>query len=243
MKKTVLVTGGAQGIGRAVVELMAVNGYEVVLNYYRSEKEANEIKKTLEQKGCRIEIFKANVAKRNEVKNLVAFALEKFGKIDVLVNNAGISQIKPFMEVTDQDWEEMIQTNLTSVFYVSQEVLIPMLHVKQGSIINISSVWGLIGASCETTYSAAKAGVDGLTKALAQEFGLSNIRINSIAPGATDTKMNQELTKEEKENLEKEIPLGRMAKPEEIASVVKWLAEDQYITGQVISPNGGWIIT
>lgn len=243
MKKTVLVTGGAQGIGRAVVELMAVNGYEVVLNYYRSEKEANEIKKTLEQKGCRIEIFKANVAKRNEVKNLVAFALEKFGKIDVLVNNAGISQIKPFMEVTDQDWEEMIQTNLTSVFYVSQEVLIPMLHVKQGSIINISSVWGLIGASCEATYSAAKAGVDGLTKALAQEFGLSNIRINSIAPGATDTKMNQELTKEEKENLEKEIPLGRMAKPEEIASVVKWLAEDQYITGQVISPNGGWIIT
>ena len=243
MKKTVVVTGGSHGIGRAVVEIFALNGYQVILNYNQSEKEAKSIEEKLRGKGCDVARFQADVSKRDEVERLAEFSVQKYGKIDVLVNNAGISQIRPFMETTEQDWQQMLQTNLTSVFYVCQEVLKHMLHEKQGSIINISSVWGLVGASCEVAYSAAKAGVDGLTKGLAQEFGLSNIRVNSIAPGATDTRMNQELTEEERKSLEEEIPLGRMAKPEEIASVVKWLAEDQYITGQVISPNGGWIIT
>ena len=238
--KTVIVTGGSRGIGAAIVSGLAKSGYQVVLNYYKSEEAAKKIQKELKEKDIEIEIFKADVSKREEVKKLVAFTLKKYKNIDVLINNAGIDQIKLFTDITDEDWNTMMGVNLNSVFYCTQEVLENMIHNKKGCIINISSIWGIQGASCEVHYSSSKAAVDGLTKALAKELGPSNIRVNSIAPGLVDTDMNKNVTKEELEELKKEIPLGRMAKPEEIVNSVKWLIEDEYVSGQIISVNGGW---
>lgn len=240
--KTVIVTGGSRGIGAAIVKELAKNNYNVVLNYNNSEEAAKQIQKELQEENIKIEIFKADVSKREEVKKLVKFTLDKFINIDVLINNAGIDQIKPFMDITNEDWNKMLQVNLNSVFYCSQEVLENMIHNKKGCIINISSIWGITGASCEVHYSVSKAAIDGMTKALAKEMGPSNIRINSIAPGLVDTDMNKDITIKELEELKKEIPLGRIANPEEIAKSVKWLIEDEYVTGQVISPNGGWLV-
>lgn len=242
MKKVVVVTGGSRGIGASIVKILANSDYNVVLNYNKSEKEAIKIKEELAVEGKSVEIFKADVRNREEVKALIDYTISKFGKIDVLVNNAGICQTKLFTDITDSDWNNMLQTNLTSAFYASQEVLKYMIPAKSGCIINISSINGVTGASCEVHYSVAKAGLDGMTKALAKELGLSNIRVNSIAPGAIDTEMNAFLTDEEKIDLNNEIPLGRMGRPDEIASSVKWLIENEYITGQVISVNGGWHI-
>ena len=240
--KTVIVTGGSRGIGAAIVKELAKAKYNVVLNYNNSEEAAKHIQKELREQDINIEIFKADVSKRAEVKELVKFTLEKFKNIDVLINNAGIDQIKPFMDITDEDWETMMQVNLNSVFYCTQEVLENMIHNKKGCIINISSIWGIKGASCEVHYSVSKAGIDGMTKALAKELGLSNIRVNSIAPGIIDTDMNRDLTKDDMEEITKQIPLGRIAKPEEITKSIKWLIEDNYVTGQIISIDGGWNI-
>lgn len=240
--KTVIVTGGSRGIGAATVKELARSGYQVVLNYNQSEMQAKTIQEELAKENIDIEICKADVSKREEVKKLVKFTLEKYRKIDVLVNNAGIDQIKPFMDITDEDWNTMMQVNLNSVFYCTQEVLENMIHYKEGCIINVSSIWGITGASCEVHYSASKAAIDGMTKALAKELGPSNIRVNSIAPGAIMTDMNKGCTEEEITEINKEIPLGRFGRSEEIARSIKWLIEDEYMTGQVISPNGGWVI-
>lgn len=240
--KTVIVTGGSKGIGAAIVEGLAKENYNVILNYNNSEKAAKQIKNKLKEQGINIEIFKADVSKRDEVRQLVDFAIKKYSNIDVLINNAGIDQIKLFMDTTDKDWNNIIQTNLTSVFYCSQEALKNMIHNKKGCIINISSIWGITGASCEVAYSVSKAGIDGMTKALAKEMGPSNIRINSIAPGIVDTDMNKTIDKKELNKIKEEIPLGRISKPEEIINSVKWLIEDEYVTGQIISVNGGWNI-
>lgn len=240
--KTVIVTGGSRGIGAAIVEELASNNYNIVLNYNNSEQSAKQIQNELKENGINIEIFKADVSKRDEVKELIDFAIKKYNNIDVLINNAGIDQIKLFMDTTDEDWKNIIQTNLTSVFYCSQEVLKNMIHNKNGCIINISSIWGITGASCEVAYSASKAAIDGMTKALAKEMGPSNIRINSIAPGFVETDMNKNIPEEEIEEIKNEIPLGRISKPEEITKSIKWLIEDEYVTGQIISVNGGWNI-
>ena len=240
--KTIIVTGGSRGIGASIVKELANKDYNIVLNYNNSEKQAKQIQKELLEKNIKIEIFKADVSKRENVKDLVKFALEKFKTIDVLINNAGIDQVKMFMDITDEDWNKMIQTNLNSVFYCTQEVLPTMIHNKNGNIINISSIWGITGASCEVHYSVAKAGIDGMTKALAKELGPSNIRVNSIAPGAILTDMNSGYTNEEIKDMESQIPLGRLENSIEIAKCVNWLIEDNYTTGQIISPNGGWVI-
>lgn len=240
--KTIIVTGGSRGIGASIVKELANKNYNIVLNYNNSEEQAKQIQKELLEKNIKIEIFKADVSKRENVKELVKFALEKFKTIDVLINNAGIDQVKMFMDITDEDWNKMIQTNLNSVFYCTQEVLPTMIHNKEGNIINISSIWGITGASCEVHYSVAKAGIDGMTKALAKELGSSNIRVNSIAPGAILTDMNKEYTNEEIEDMKSQIPLGKLGNPIEIAKCVNWLIEDNYTTGQIISPNGGWVI-
>ena len=240
--KTIIVTGGSRGIGASIVKELANKDYNIVLNYNNSEEQAKQIQKELLEKNIKIEIFKADVSKRENVKDLVKFALEKFKTIDVLINNAGIDQVKMFMDITDEDWNKMIQTNLNSVFYCTQEVLPTMIHNKEGNIINISSIWGITGASCEVHYSVAKAGIDGMTKALAKELGLSNIRVNSIAPGAILTDMNKGYTNEEIEDMKSQIPLGKLGNPIEIAKCVNWLIEDNYTTGQIISPNGGWVI-
>lgn len=240
--KTVIVTGGSRGIGATIVKELAKNNYNVVLNYNNSTEAAKKIKKELEEQNIKIEIFKADVSKREEVKQLVEFTLEKFKNIDVLINNAGISQSKIFVDLTDEDWNKMMQTNLNSVFYCTQEVLENMIHNKKGCIINISSIWGLTGASCEVHYSVSKAGIDGMTKALAKELGPSNIRVNSIAPGIIITDMCGDYTEEELKDIKEQIPLQRLGETIDIARCVKWLIEDEYTTGQVISPNGGWVI-
>lgn len=240
--KTVLITGGSRGIGKCIAENLAKDGYNVVLNYNKSEKQAKQIQKELQDQGKNIEIYKADISKREEVKKMIKFTLNKFKNIDILINNAGIAKIQMFNDITDEDWNEMINTNLNSVFYCTQEVLENMIHNKNGCIINISSIWGMVGASCEVAYSVSKAGIDGMTKALAKELGLSNIRVNSIAPGVIDTEMNSNLDSRIKEEIKNETPLNKIGKPIDIYRCVKWLIEDEFTTGQVISPNGGYVI-
>lgn len=235
----VLITGASRGIGRDIAIVLAKNGHKVIANYNKSEQQAIE----LQNENKNIEIYKADVSRREEVHKMVEVILKKYGRIDVLINNAGISENKLFTDVSDQDWTRMINTNLYSVFCVTQEVLPNMIHNKKGCIINMSSAWGVVGGSLEVIYSVSKAGLDGLTKALAKELGPSNIRVNSIAPGMINTKMNDKFNKEEIEELKEEIPLEKIGEPSDIAKCVKWLIEDTYTTGQVISINGGWIIT
>lgn len=240
--KTIIVTGGSRGIGKCMVENFAKDGYNVILNYNKSEKQAKQIKQNLAEEGIEIEIFKADISKRDDVKKLIEFTLNKYEKIDVLINNAGIARLHLFTDVAEEEWDEIMNTNLKSAFFTTQEVLPNMIHNKKGCIINISSIWGLVGASCEAVYSASKAGLDGLTKALAKELGPSGIRVNGIAPGIIDTEMNSNLDEKIKEELKTEIPLGRIGKPLDIYRCAKWLVEDEYTTGQIISPNGGWVI-
>ena len=240
--KTVLVTGGSRGIGKCIAENLAKEGYNVVLNYNKSVKEAKKIKEELENQGIKIEIFKADVSKREEVKKLLQFPIDKFNNIDVLINNAGIAKLQMFNDITDEDWNEMLNTNLNSAFFTIQEVLPNMIHNKNGCIINISSIWGIAGASCEVAYSVSKAGINGMTKALAKELGLSNIRVNAIAPGVIDTDMNSNIDNAIKKQIKEETPLNKIGKPIDIYRCVKWLIEDEFTTGQIISPNGGYLI-
>lgn len=169
MEKVAIITGASKGIGRAITKLLAKNNIKVIANYNKSEKEIIALKEELAKENIKIDIFKANVTNLKEIKEMVKFAIDKYGKIDILVNNAGISQIKLFTDITDEDWNNMINTNLSSAFFMTREVLPNMIHNKNGVIINISSVWGEVGASCEVHYSTAKAGMIGMTKALAKE--------------------------------------------------------------------------
>lgn len=238
MEKIVLITGASRGIGREIAKNIAQKGYKVIANYNKSEECAKE----LEKENINIEAYKADVSKRVEVQKMIKYIISKYGKIDILINNAGISETKLFTEVTDEEWNKIINNNLYSAFCTTQEVLPNMINRKQGCIINISSVWGMVGASCETIYSIAKAGMDGMTKSLAKELGPSNIRINSIAPGIIETEMNKNLSIEEISDITEQIPLERIGKTTDIARCVEWLIEDEYTTGQVISVNGGWVI-
>ena len=242
MSKVIIITGASRGIGRETAKLLARNGHTVIANYNKSEEKAKELQDELKKENINIDIYKADVSKREECKSLVEYAIEKYKHIDVLVNNAGISIWGQFTDLTDAEIEEIIRTNLYSAIAMSQEVSKHMIHEKQGCIINMSSIWGMVGASCEVAYSVTKAGIDGLTKALAKELGPSNIRVNSIAPGAIETEMNSRLTKEEKAVLEMETLLGKLGKPIDIAKAINWLIEDEFTTGQIISPNGGWVI-
>ena len=242
MEKIAIVTGASKGIGKEIAKQLAIKGIKVIANYNKSENDVKQLQQELQEQGINIDIFKADVSKREEGKALVKFAIEKYGKIDILINNAGISECKLFTEETDKDWERVINTNLYSAFMMSQEVIPNMIHNKKGCIINISSIWGQIGSSLEVIYSVSKAGMDGLTKALAKEVGPSNIRVNSIAPGIIDTQMNSNLSNEDKEKIKNEIPLEKIGLPEDIAKCVNWLVDDSYTTGQVIQINGGWNI-
>ena len=242
MNKVVIVTGASRGIGRNIATTLAKKGYIVIANYNKSENKAIELQQNLEKENIKINIFKADVSNRDEVKKLVQFVINKYKKIDCVINNAGIDQVKMFLDITDADWNNMISNNLNSVFYMCQEVLPYMIHEKNGVIINISSIWGVTGASCESHYAVSKAGIDALTKSLAKEMGPSNIRINSIAPGFIDTEMNNNLNEEEKQEIKEEIPLQKIGKVEDVSRTVEWIIEDEYITGQVISVNGGWLI-
>lgn len=240
VNKVVVVTGSSRGIGAEIVRELTKAGYKVILNYNKSEQCAKDVEDDLKKQGYTVDIFKADVSKKDEATNLINFALDKYGKIDVLINNAGISQSKLFTEITDEDWNNMINSNLNSAFYCTREAAKNMIHNKEGLIINISSIWGITGASMEVHYSTAKAGLIGFTKALAKELGPSNIRVNAIAPGIIDTDMNKEYSDEDIEEIKSEIPLNKIGSSINIAKCVKWLIEDDYTTGEVISINGGW---
>ena len=242
MKRIAIVTGASRGIGREIAKMLAKEDIQVIANYNNSEKKAIELQEELKKENINIDIFKADISKREDARKLVEYTLEKYKKIDILVNNAGISEYKMFTEETDSDWNRVINNNLYSAFVMCQEVIPNMIHNKKGCIINMSSIWGQIGASCESHYSVSKAGIDAMTKSLAKELGPSNIRVNSIAPGIIDTEMNKHLSLEELEYIKEEIPLQRIGKVNDIEKCVEWLIEDDYITGQIISINGGWSI-
>ena len=234
--KTVLVTGAAKGIGKEIAVKFAKNGYNVFVSYNTSIDKALE----LAEKYDNITVIKADVTKKDELLNLI----NQVGEIDILVNNAGISDIKLFTDVTDEDFEKMMNVNFKSAFCLSQMVLPYMINKKNGRIINISSIWGICGASCEVLYSASKAALIGMTKALAKELAPSGITVNAVAPGVIKTDMMKCFSEEEIKDIEYDIPLGRMGTPEEIAETVFFLASENasYITGQVISPNGGYVV-
>ena len=232
--RNVLITGASRGIGAATARAFAALGDRVIINYNKSREEAESIAK--ETGGIAI---RADVSKPDEVKRM----FEEAGEIDVLVNNAGIAGFYMTDTMTDEEWRKIIDINLSGVFYCTREVLPQMIRRKRGAIINVSSMWGITGAACEVAYSAAKAGVIGMTKALSKEVGPSGILVNCVAPGAIDTDMNAGLDKETLDAICAETPLGRLGKAEEIAQTIIYLArEDSFITGQVISPNGGLVI-
>lgn len=236
--RVAIVTGGSRGIGASIVKKLSQNNFSVILNYKNSVESAKQIA----FENSNIDIFKADVSNYDEVCNLVNFAINKYGKIDLLVNNAGIDLIKTINDTTVQDFDNIIKNNLYSAFYTSKEVSKCMIQAKSGNIINISSIWGLVGASCEMAYSVSKAGLDAMTKSLAKELGPSNIKVNSIAPGIIDTDMNKFLSNEEKNQIINEIPLEKIGSPNDIADCVLFLANSDYITGQIIQINGGWNI-
>ena len=242
MSKVVIITGASRGIGREIAKQLSINDFYVIANYNNSYDDAVQLKNELNELNKNIDIFKADVSKRSEVKKLIDFTLSKYGKIDVLINNAGISKTQLFQDVSDDDWNNLINTNLYSAFCVTQECLPSMINQKSGCIINISSIWGMVGSSCESIYSITKAGIDAMTKSLAKELGPSNIRVNSIAPGFINTEMNKHYSNEDIDLIKSETPLGKIGEPYNISQCVKWLIEDSFTTGQIISINGGWII-
>ena len=243
MRKNIIITGASRGIGAETARLFGQNGYNVLINYNKSEVNAIKLHEEIIQKGGVAKIFKADVSRRVEVNSMVDFCISEFGSVDILVNNAGIAKYGLFTDITEKEWDEIININLKGVFNCSQSVVDYMISRKEGKIINISSIWGMVGSSCEVAYSAAKAGVIGLTKALAKELGPSNIQVNCVAPGAIDTDMNANSSKEEMKTFIDATPLMRIGKPIEIAEVVLFLAEKaDFITGQIISPNGGYVI-
>ena len=238
--KTVIVTGGSRGIGRAIVEKFANENYNVILNYNKSEFAALDMAK----KYPNVEVFKADVSSPKDVEAMINFAESKFGGVDILINNAGISSTGLLQDLSLEEWNRLFEVNVTGTFLVTREVLPRMISKKSGKIINISSVWGMVGASTEVAYSASKAAIIGFTKALAKEVGPSNITVNAIAPGIVMTDMVSNLSVEEFEQIRAEIPLGKIGSTEDIANAAYYLASDEsnYITGQIISPNGGWIM-
>ena len=239
--KNVLITGGSRGIGAECVRMFSQKGYRVAFTYNQSEDSANAV--ALE---CNALAIKCNLENQAEILSAVKAAAGFFGcqGVDILVNNAAISEIKLFSDISVDDWQRMISVNLTAPFIFTREVLPSMINKKNGRIINVSSMWGQVGASCEVHYSAAKAGLIGMTKALAKELGLSGITVNAVAPGVISTDMNSHLSKDEAAMLAEEIPLSRFGSASEVGSAILFLASEDaaYITGQVLGINGGMVV-
>ena len=239
--KTVLITGASRGIGAAIAEAFAEAGFLPIINYTKNNSAAQALSQKIQDKfNIKSLVYKCDVSDSEAVRKMFG----EIGEIDVLVNNAGISQQKLFTDITDEDWRKMMSVNLDGVFYCSREALKGMIKRKSGSIINVSSMWGEVGASCEVHYSASKSAVIGLTKALAKEVAPSNIRVNCIAPGVIDTDMIKDFDDETRNALVEETPLLRLGKPEDIANAAVFLASEKasFITGQTLSVNGGFVI-
>lgn len=242
MKKTVLVTGSSRGIGKAIAFKYASQGYNVVINCTRSTDVMAETKKQIEALGASCLAVQADVGNADDCVRLFKEIENTFGSVDILINNAGISRIGLLQDMSFEEWDKLIASNLSSVFHCCKLAIPGMVSRQCGHIVNISSVWGVCGASCETAYSASKGGINALTRALAKELAPSHIQVNAIACGAIDTEMNHFLDPEEHEALIEEIPAGRMGTPEEVADMVFSITESPaYLTGQVIQFDGGWI--
>ena len=241
--KTALITGGAKGIGAAICRELANMGYSLAINYNSSYEAAQSLKNELSQITC-VNVYKADVSESAQVEEMLKAIEKDFGGVDVLVNNAGIAEQALFTDITDDMWQRMIGTNLTGAFNCCRCALPYMIREKCGSIINIASMWGEVGASMEVHYSAAKAGLIGLTKALAKEVGLSGITVNAVSPGVVLTDMMAQFSDEDKKVLADETPMGVLGTPEDIAAAVSFLASEKarFITGQVVSVNGGFVI-
>jgi len=244
LARTVLITGASRGIGAACAAAFAADGWNVAINYFSGEEKALALSSSLKQNGANALAVRADVSDPAQVRDMAAQVLLHFGRIDALINNAGIAQQKLFCDLTDADWDRMFDVNVKGVFYCSRAVLPHMIHNKQGKIVNISSVWGIAGASCEVHYSASKAAVIGLTKALAKELGPSGIQVNCVAPGVISTDMNAKLDNDAISRIREETPLGVLGSAEDIANAVLFLSSEKadFITGQVLSPNGGFVI-
>lgn len=257
-RKTILITGASRGIGRSTALLFAENNYHVYLNCSQSIEKLYEVKEQIDEMDTgSCEVLRADVGNPAQVREMFRqirrSQTENSGAdcgvnqipgrgLDVLVNNAGIAHAGLLMDMTDAEWNRIIQTNLSSVFYCCRSALPDMVSRKQGKIINVSSMWGTSGASCEAAYSASKAGIHGLTKALAKELAPSNIQVNAVAFGVVDTSMNQQLNEEERNALKWEIPAGRFAAPEEAAKMIFQIAKaPDYMTGQIIGFDGGYL--
>ena len=239
--KTVLITGASRGIGREMAKLFANASYAVAINYNKSQKEAQTLYNEIIKFGGNAVLFKADVSNAQEVNQMVDYTLSCFGHIDVLINNAGISKKGLLIDEKDEITKSIIDVNLIGCINTSKYCIPCMLKYGKGKIINISSIWGNSGASCEATYSASKAGLIGFTKSLAKEYGYNNIQVNCICPGVIDTDMNKNLSDEELDDILKNIPMGRLGEGKEVANLALFLAEKgDYITGQVITVDGGF---
>lgn len=240
-RKTVLVTGASRGIGKAIAVKFAKKNYNVVINCVRSQERLMQTKKEIESYQVPCLAFMGDMGDMSQCEALFKQIKKQFSALDVLVNNAGISYIGLLQDMKTEDWDRIIRTNLTSVFNLSKLAIPDMVARKYGKIINISSVWGNVGAACEVAYSATKGGINAFTKALAKELAPSNIQVNAVACGAIDTEMNQFLEEEELIALVEEIPTGRLGKADEVADLVYHLGyKNSYLTGQVIGLDGGW---
>ena len=241
---TVLITGASRGIGAACAREFAREGYRVAIHYHNSVEKAKALCDELTAAGADAMTVHADVRDSAAVRMMVASVEERLGFIDVLVNNAGVAMQKLFTDTSDSEWEDMLSTNLSAVFYCCRAVAPAMIRKRRGAVVNIASMWGEVGASCEVAYSAAKAGVIGFTKALAKELGPSGIRVNAVSPGVVMTDMMAGFSEEDIAALKEETPLCRLGAPEDIARAVVFLASDQatFITGQIIGTNGGMVI-
>lgn len=239
--KTAIVTGSSRGIGRTIAKKLALSGYDVVINYLNSEAEAKKLQMEIETKGGRAIAVKADVSSSDEAQYLIEKTVSTYGFIDVLVNNAGINHNQLALKISDEQWRKIISTNLDAAFYCSRAALRFMTRQKSGRIINISSVVGLTGNAGQAHYSAAKAGLIGLTKSLAKEYGKRGITVNAVAPGFIETDMTDDLSAEQKKKIVDGLAVNRIGKPEDVAELVNFLASDEalYITGQVIQIDGG----
>ena len=244
MEKIAIVTGSARGIGARTAARLARSGWAVCINYIVHQAEAESLAAELAAEGCRVMVEQADVASRAEVNRMVRKVEETFGPVSLLVNNAGVAGQMLFQDVTEEQWRRYFGVNIDGAFQTIQAVLPAMIHEKSGCIINLSSIWGQRGASCEVVYSATKAAVIGLTRSLAMELAPSHIRVNCVAPGVIDTDMLSVLGEETRADLAAQTPLGRLGTPEDIAAVVAFLASEEasFITGQVITSDGGFIV-
>ena len=243
MAKNVLVTGGATGIGKATVRLFAEKGFNVTFTYNSSTADAQDLVNELAKKGFSVSAVKVDLAKTEDIENAFNGIYARLGKLDVVVNNAGISHVAQIQDTTEVDYDKLFSVNMKSIYLVNNFALKSMLENKYGKIVNVSSMWGERGASCEVVYSASKSAVIGYTKALAKEVGLSGINVNCVLPGVIDTKMNDCFSPEEKCELASSAALGRLGKPEEVAKLIYFLASEDasFITGQAIGIDGGFI--